>query len=149
LKIPDNWKFNMRVFAQAGKRYTPYFDTGTVLPNGRPEYDEDLDQNGEPDDPYGKVATTWFWVNLNFEKYFDIAGLDLSFIVEIENLLDRKNSQIINPVTGRAYEYGDPTPTSWNDPLYPDTQAPLDPFPYNPARYLTPRNVRVGVLVRF
>ena len=149
VKIPDNWNLNVRFFAEAGKRYTPQFFTGTFLPDGRPEYDADLDQNGEADDPYGKVASYWSWINLNFEKYFSLAGLDYTFIVEVINLLDRKNSQIINPVTGRAYELGDPTPTRWNDPFFPDTQAPLDPFPFNPARYLTQRNVRVGLMVRF
>lgn len=149
VRLPDDWNLNLRAFAQAGKRYTPQLFTGTVLPNGRPEYDEDLDQNGEPDDPYGKLAAHWFWVNLNFEKYIRPAGVDLTVQVEVVNLFDRKNSQIINPVTGRAYTFSDPTPTSWNDPLYPDTQAPLDPFPFNPARYLTQRNIRVGLVMRF
>jgi outer membrane receptor protein involved in Fe transport len=149
IPLPDNWNLNVRFFAQAGKRYTPRFATGTVLPDGRPEFSSDIDQNGEPDDPYGKVAANWSWVNLNFEKYFDFAGLDYTFLVEVVNLLNRKNAQVINPVTGQAYEFGDPTPTGWNDPLFPDTQAPLSPFPFNPARYLTQRNVRVGLLVRF
>jgi hypothetical protein len=69
--------------------------------------------------------------------------------VEAVNLLNRQNSNIINPITGQAYEYGDPTPTGWNDPLYPDVQPPASPFPFNPARYLTPRNVLVGLRVRF
>jgi hypothetical protein len=58
--------------------------------------------------------------------------------------LNNKNAAIINPITGRAYEYGDPTPNSWNDPLYPDLQAPLDPYPYNPSRYLAPRQILFG-----
>jgi len=48
-------------------------------------------------------------------------------------------------VTGRAYEYGDPTVQSVNDPLYPDLTYPVDAFPYNPARYLTPRTYRLGM----
>ena len=149
VKIPDNWNLNIRLFAEAGKRYTPQSFTGLFLPNGRPQYSSDLDLNGQPDDPFGKVGQSWFWINLNFEKYFSIAGLRYTFMVEVENLLDRKNPQIINPVTGSAYEFGDPTPTSFNDPLFPDTQAPISPFPFNPARYLTQRNVRVGLSVRF
>ncbi|MCI0692410.1 TonB-dependent receptor [candidate division KSB1 bacterium] len=149
VKIPDDWNLNVRAFAQAGRRYTPQFFTGTTLLDGRPEYDDDLDQNGEPDDPYGKLGATWFWVDLSFEKYFKLIGLEYTFMFEVVNLLDRKNSQIINPITGRAYDLGDPTPTSWNDPFFPDTQAPLEPFPFNPARFLTQRNVRVGLSVRF
>lgn len=149
LPVPNNWNMNIRAFAQAGKRFTPQFATGTTLIDGRPEYDDDLDQNGEPDDPYGQLAATWFWVNLNFEKYFSLLGMEYTFSVEVINLLNRKNSQIINPVTGRAYEFGDPTPTGYNDPLYPDTQAPISPFPFNPARYLTQRNARIGLALRF
>ncbi len=78
-----------------------------------------------------------------------VFALARSFIVEVTNLLDRTNATIINPVTGRAYEYGDPTPSGWNDPLYPDLQAPLNPYPYNLARYLAPRNIRAGVSVKF
>jgi hypothetical protein len=63
--------------------------------------------------------------------------------------LNWKNSAIINPVTGKAYEYGDPTPNGYNDPLYPDVQAPLSPFPYNPSRYLAPRQLRFGLAFQY
>ena len=69
--------------------------------------------------------------------------------MEINNLLDTKNSAIINPVTGKAYEYGDNVPSIWNDPRYPDLQAPISTYPFNPARYLTRRNMKVGVSLRF
>ena len=73
----------------------------------------------------------------------------MTFNVEVTNLLDWQNSAIINPTTGSAYEYGDSTPTTWNDPLYPDLQAPISAYPYNPARYLTRRNVKFGISFRF
>jgi hypothetical protein len=69
--------------------------------------------------------------------------------IEVNNLLDKQNSAIINPVTGSAYEYGDDVPTSWNDPRYPDLQAPISAYPFNPARYLTRRNIKFGVSLRF
>jgi hypothetical protein len=69
--------------------------------------------------------------------------------IEVENLLDRKNSQIINPTTGRAYEYGDPTPSTYNDPLYSQLTGNISPFPYNPARYLKPRTVRLSLAFNF
>ncbi|MBN2093487.1 TonB-dependent receptor, partial [candidate division KSB1 bacterium] len=146
LKIPDNWNINIRLFAQSGKRYTPSFFTGNYIRSGndlRPEYRTDIDN------PYSKVAQYWMWVDLNFEKYYKIAGINLTFSIEVLNLFNQKNSNLINPVTGEAYEYGDPTPLGWNDPLYPDVQAPLDPYPFNPARYLNPRNVMLGVKLRF
>lgn len=52
-------------------------------------------------------------------------------------------------MTGKAYEYGDDVPASWNDPRYPDLQAPITSYPFNPARYLTRRNIKFGVSLRF
>lgn len=131
-----------RTFFQSGKRYTAQiFDKVDI--DGRPLYISDANN------PYQKVGEYWFYVNLNIEKYFNLGFGRLTISLEIQNLFDNKNSQIINPVTGRAYEYGDPTPSSYNDPLYPDLQGRISPFPYNPARYLTPRNARLGVSIRF
>ncbi|MFZ5515580.1 MAG: TonB-dependent receptor [Candidatus Zhuqueibacterota bacterium] len=145
-KIPGNWNFNLRVTLQSGKRYTPYYFTGSYLESStdlRPEYRSDVDN------PYSEIADYWMWADLNLEKYYKIARLNVIFSIEVLNVFNRKNSNIINPVTGQAYEYGDPTPNSWNDPLYPDVQAPLDPYPYNPARYLNPRNIKLGFKLRF
>jgi len=75
----------------------------------------------------GSIGQYWFWIDLNFEKYFDLGFGRLVANVEVQNLLDRKNSQIINPATGRAYEYGDPTPNSYNDPLYPQLTGTISP----------------------
>jgi len=90
-----------------------------------------------------------FLVDLNFEKYFKISSLSFTFFAEVNNLFDAKNSAIINPTTGKAYELGDPTPTTWNDPLYPDLQTPISAYPFSPARYLTRRNVKLGISLRF
>jgi hypothetical protein len=128
---------------ESGKRYTPAVPTGDSLPNGRPVYDFD---NGRR---YAELADAKWWINMKGKKFFDVAGVKLGVTIEVENLFDNLNSEIINPVTGRAYESGDPTPLSWNDPKYPDLQAPLEPYPFNPARYSNRRNVRVGVEARF
>lgn len=149
VRLPSKWNLNLRYFAQAGKRYTPEFFTGSFTNTDKPIYSNDLNRDEQPDDPFGKVAARWEWLTLSFEKYFQLAGLDVTAFVEVINLFDRKNPNLINPTTGRAYEYGDPTPTAWNDPLYPDLDAPTNPFPFNPARYLTPRNVLVGLKLKF
>lgn len=141
--ILDDYNFYLRAFFQSGKRYTQYIQTGSVDADGRPEYTSDIDNR------YGEIGDNWFYIDMNFEKYFKFAGLKFSFFVEVNNVLDTKNSAIINPVTGEAYEYGDPTPSTWNDPLYPDLQSPLNPYPYNPARYLTRRNIKFGLSLRF
>jgi hypothetical protein len=88
-------------------------------------------------------------VDLNIDKFIDVGFGRLVVSIEVQNLFNTMNSQIINPVTGRAYEYGDPTPLSYNDPLYPQLTGDLSPFPYNPARYLNPRTVRGSLSFRF
>jgi hypothetical protein len=119
----DDISFKTRLFYQTGKRYTPQIQVGT-LSNGRPEYEPDIDN------PLSKNAADWFWLDLSIDKYFRFSNIKLTLTVEVTNLFNVKNSAIINPVTGKAYEYGDPTPNSYNDPLHP-LQAPLSPYPFN------------------
>ncbi|MGE5437085.1 MAG: TonB-dependent receptor [Syntrophothermus sp.] len=141
--ILDDYNIYLRFFFQSGKRYTPAVFAKSYGPDGRPEYETiRTDRNN-------KIGQNWFWLDVNFEKYFTINNLKFSVFAEMNNILDIKNSAIINPVTGKAYEYGDPTPNSWNDPIYPDLQAPLNPYPFNPARYLTRRNIKFGISLRF
>ena len=141
--ILDDYNLYTRLFFQSGKRYTPGRLVGYNATTGRPEYIANIDQGLEA------IGDNWFYIDINFEKYFDVGIGKLIATVEVENLLDRQNSQIINPVTGQAYEYGDPTPPSYNDPLYPQLTGDISPFPYNPARYLKPRTIRVSLAFRF
>lgn len=140
--ILDDYNLYVRFFFESGKRYTPAYLTGYDQ-QGRPMY------IASTTDLYTNVGQNWFWIDLNFEKYIPVGGLELSLTVEVNNLLDTKNSAIIDPVTGRAYETGNPVPYSWNDPNYPDLQAPISPYPYDPSRYLTRRNVKVGLSLKF
>ena len=66
-------------------------------------------------------------------------------------MLNNKNTAIVNPVTGRAYEYGDPVPTEWRDPRYNDPRDPRSSGtpPNDPARYLQQRNYLVGIALQF
>jgi len=141
--ILDDYSLFLRLFVQSGRRYTPQIFLGPNPITGRPDYISDLNRLNEG------VGATWFYIDLNFDKYFDLGVGKLVASVEVQNLLDRKNSQIINPVTGRAYEYGDPTPSGYNDPLYPQLNGNVLPFPYSPARYLNPRTIRLGLAFRF
>jgi outer membrane receptor protein involved in Fe transport len=139
----DDYNVYFRFFYQSGKRYTPALFTGTYTSQGRPVYEFLRKERNS------RLGDDWFWVDMNFEKYFTISALRFSFFVEVNNLLDQKNSAIINPVTGKAYEIGDAVPNSWNDPNYPDLQAPISTYPVNPARYLTRRNIKFGLSLRF
>jgi len=141
--ILDDYNIYIRTFFESGKRYTPAIFDGHYDSRGRPEYVSLVT------DPYSKTGDNWFWIDLNFEKYFEVSKLQFTISIEINNLLDTKNSAIINPVTGKAYEYGDPVPNSWNDPRYPDLQAPITPYPFDPSRYLTRRNIKFGLGVKF
>jgi outer membrane receptor protein involved in Fe transport len=140
--ILDDITIKTRWFYESGKRYTPQILVG-YLQNGRPEYESDINN------PLSAVADPWFWIDFSINKYFNLGNAKFIVTLEITNLLNNKNSAIINPVTGKAYEYGDPTPNSYNDPLYPDVQAPLSPFPFNPARYLAPRQIKFGLAFQY
>ncbi len=141
--ILDDYNAFVRIFYESGKRYTQQLLYGFDPTTGRPLYVPDYKN------PYAQVGDPWFYIDANFEKYFDVGVGKLTFSIEVQNLLNRKNSEIINPVTGRAYEYGDPTQNSVNDPLYPDLTPPVTPYPYNPARYLNPRTLRAGLALSF
>ncbi|PIW99474.1 MAG: hypothetical protein COZ80_05200, partial [Ignavibacteria bacterium CG_4_8_14_3_um_filter_37_9] len=141
--ILDDYNIYIRAQFESGKRYTPAVFTGNYLTDGRPEYVTVYDERNN------KIGENWFWIDLNFEKYFKISSFNFTLFAEVNNLFDAKNSAIINPTTGKAYELGDATPTNWNDPLYPDLQTPISAYPFNPARYLTRRNIKVGLSLRF
>ncbi len=146
LKFLDDWNLNFRWFAMSGRRYTPAEFQFYRPEDGRPVYTLVKDQSLR----YSKIAKHWEWADLSFKKFFQIKGIRYTFSIEITNLFNHKNPDIINPVTGDAYHYGDPTPISWNDPLYPDLFYPIsDPFPLNPARYKEPRHIRFGLSLEF
>jgi len=141
--VLDDYNLYFRVFYESGKRYTTQILYGYDPVSGRPLYIPDYN------DPNSQLSDPWFYVDLNFEKYFDVGLGKLALIVEVQNLFNNLNSDIINPVTGRAYQYGDPTTQSTNNPLYPDLTYPVSPYPYDPSRYLTPRTVRFGLSMTF
>ncbi|MDR9373404.1 MAG: TonB-dependent receptor [Schleiferiaceae bacterium] len=128
----------------SGYRYTPQRQTG-VNDQGRTQYEPILDQYLQGQ------GTPWNIVDLKLSYKLPLGfkgekGLVLS--LEVRNLLDAKNAQIINPVTGRAYEYGDPVPLSWRDPRFNGPQE-RGVDPRNPARYLQPRQILYGLQFRF
>lgn len=141
-----NWNINFRWFAQAGKRYTPMYFVYNRPGDNRPVYVEVEDQSRK----YSAIGTSWRWADLSLKKYFNFGKIRYVFTVEVNNLFNDRNANIINPVTGKAYKYGDPVPVYWNDPLYPDLTYPVsEPYPLNPARYREPRHIRMGVSLEF
>ena len=139
----NKFSFYAEAIFRTGRRYTPYLFSGNEPSSGRPIYEVDSD----PDHVYSAISVPSFWLNCSLKKWFDVGNSQLSVVLEITNLLNNKNTAIVNPVTGRAYEYGDDVPTEWRDPRYPD---PRDPRSYNlppdnPARYYELRHFLLGV----
>lgn len=138
----NNFKVYLSANWKSGLRYTPYERTGTA-PNGRPQYERVVDA------PFEEVGENWFWMDLKITRDFPISDrsyVSLSF--EVKNLFNNQNAQIINPVTGRAYEFGDPLPIGDRDPVYPDPSNNSQP-PFNPARFRQPRQVLAGLSFKF
>ncbi|TNE31564.1 MAG: TonB-dependent receptor [Bacteroidetes bacterium] len=147
------WNVNLSGFEaffqfgySSGYRYTPQKQVG-VNDLGRPEYEILTDQYLQ------KSATPWITsdMKLSYTVFTNRAkGSGLTFSLEVRNLLDWKNAQIINPITGTAYQYGDDVPNTWRDPR-PQYNGPLETGvdPRNPARYLAPRQVLYGIGFRF
>ena len=126
----------------SGYRYTPQEKVGEN-DIGRPLYEEEADRYLQ------EQATPWLNTDLKISKTFyfkNKTGITMS--LEIRNLFNNKNAQIINPVTGEAYEYGDDVPNNWRDPRYVGpTEQGTDPR--DPSRYLAPRQVFYGLSFRF
>jgi hypothetical protein len=99
--------------------------------------------------PFTELSAALFWTDVKISKDFFIqkkASVSITF--EIKNLFNNKNSQIINPVTGRAYELGDPLPFSDRDPMFRTPQDRGLP-PFDPARYMQPRQFLVGIAFNY
>ncbi len=146
IRFLEDMNINFRWFGMSGKRYTPVVFQYNRPEDGRPVYTQVEDQTKR----YSELGKYWQWADLSIRKFFELKGLRYIFSIEVTNLFNYKSPDIINSVTGDAYQYGDPTPISWNDPLYPDLFYPIsDPFPFNPARYKAPRHIRFGLSVEF
>jgi outer membrane receptor protein involved in Fe transport len=138
------WRFYMLNTWKSGLRYTPTEATGIPEPAlGRVRY-ELIDEQ-----PYQRIGSNWYWTDIKISRdFFFGRGQSLSLSVEIQNLFNNKNAQIINPVTGTAYEDGDPLLYTTRDPYYPSPTSSGLP-PYNPARYLQPRHILFGIGFNF
>ncbi len=128
----------------SGFRYTPYEYVGTNE-LGRPLYEIQNDKYLQ------ETAAPWINLDLKLSQTIFVSkekrtGLILTF--EIRNMLNRQNAQIINPITGRAYEEGDDLTEQYRDPRYigPEENGAQ---PMNPARYLAPRQLLYGLAFKF
>lgn len=138
------WRIFLNQSYRSGYRYTP---VEQVAANdlGRPIY-------APLDDQYiQEIGTPWINTDFKISRDFllgkkERTGITVS--IEIRNALDNKRAQVINPVTGRAYENGDPVTNNFRDPNFLGPQE-TGALPDNPARYLAPRQILYGVSFRF
>ncbi len=156
-KVDDKkgiWKNKLNRFAlyaemnyRSGRRYTPYIAQGFEPITNRPIYIQDPN----PEAKFSKLGTSWFWIDMNFRKWWKIKKTQVAFTFEITNILNNKNATIINPVTGTAYKPGQNVPTEWQDPRYIDPRDPRSSNlpPFDPSRYSEQRHYMLGVLVKF
>ena len=159
----------MRLFVQStfrsGQRYTPVEFIGnernpfTGERDWRPIYET-------VDDPalrFSETGRAWWFFDLRAERRVGLGGSDLVLSLEVENLFNQNNSVVVNPVTGRGYPRIDPAttdfvalrgdetydvPSGLRDPRYEDPNTRGLP-PFNPARYLAPRHITVGLKYAF
>ncbi len=128
---------------KSGLRYTPHTLAQVNDFTGRPEYEPIIT------DPFGAVGSAWFWMDFRLSRDFFFGKRQrVSISLEIDNLTNYRSTNIINPVTGTAWEFGDPLPLSARDPNYPDPQDNGTP-PDNPARYTAPRHIWLGLQYQF
>jgi hypothetical protein len=100
-------------------------------------------------EPFSKLGSPWFWTDLKVTKdYYISKNRSISWSFELRNLFDNLNAAIVNPVTGKGYQSGDPLPSGYRDPMYPDPRDNGVP-PNNPARWLEPRHMLIGLSVQF
>jgi outer membrane receptor protein involved in Fe transport len=146
------WLNKMSCYAdlvyRSGRRYTPYIYQGNEEKTGRPIWVS----NTDPTARFSKLGPSNFTLNFNFKKWWQIKKVRVAFTVEITNVLNSKNVLIVNPVTGKAYKYGDAVPTEWKDPQYIDPRdfrSGLLSQGENPSRFVESRHLAIGFNIEF
>ena len=89
ITIPDDWGVNINWKMESGRPYTPAGRSATQYTT-----------TNSARTPYRN------WVNLRANKDFRIAGMRLITLLEIENLLNRRNIRAVNSETGDTIGLG-------------------------------------------
>lgn len=140
----EGWRVFFRQSYSSGRRYTPVRQVGENN-LGRPVFEPQNDRYLQ------EIGTSLLNTDIKLSR--DIVlnkekGTGLTFSIEVRNALNHKNAQVINPVTGRAYEPGDPVTNSFRDPRFlgPQERGALAD---DPGRYLAPRQILYGISFKF
>ncbi|MFM8787456.1 MAG: hypothetical protein ACKOFE_07395, partial [Bacteroidota bacterium] len=86
-----------------------------------------------------------------FRKWWLRGAYRWELSMQLTNVFNQANAIIPNPVTGRAWEPGDPVPSSWRDPAFLDPRDARSRGlpPDNPARYMAPRHFMLGIALKY
>ena len=117
-KTLSDFSLSLQVSLQSGRRYTP------------------MDTLGNKGEINSKIGPMWHRVDVVFTKNVRFKKLRTKLKLQVRNLFNHRNVYYVNPITGRAYEKG--------DPLLPRT---TEKDMLNPARYLEGRAVYLGLEV--
>lgn len=130
-----NWDFHIGLWAEAGKRYTPYRDS--TDDDGDVHYIRD----GEPNSATGPY---WQSLDISFARHIAVGKTRLSILLSVINLLNQENVTLINPLSGKGYKKGDQIPVG-------DNFFETAPFGYelpiwdDPARFDHPLHWQFGL----
>jgi outer membrane receptor protein involved in Fe transport len=152
---------------RSGTRYTPVEFRGfernpvTGVEDWRPIYETVQD----PSKRFSEIGPSWFYMDLNFQKWFDVNGTRITAFFEVTNILNNQNPIIINPVTGKGYRTDYPTnqaelealrddrsfdvPSNVRDPRYLDPRDNNIPAYLNPANFIQQRHIVFGFSIKF
>lgn len=152
---------------RSGIRYTPQeFQGLTSNPvTGANDWRPNYEQVQDPSLRFSETGPAWFYIDLNYQKWFTVGDVRMTGFLEITNLLNNQNSAIVNPVTGEAYRTDYPSsqdelvalrsdrsydlPNTARDPRYQDPRDGGIPAYLNPANFLQQRQVMFGLSVNF
>jgi len=135
-QLPRDWGVSARIEYQSGRRYTG-MDNITIREEDGKFYYEGQSKS---DTPYSELAKAFTTVDLKFNKYFQVSGLQMKAYCTVENVFNVKRPRNINPFTGDGYDPGEIYSYSYINRPDPN---------YNPGRYSTPRTVEMGWSIRF
>jgi len=144
----NHFKLYVEGVYRSGRRYTPYEFIGNEASSGRPIFEIINDPNLQN----SLVGKNWFWMDLSLQKWWTINNkINITWKLEVTNVLNNKNAAIINPITGQGYVYGDDVPSTSQDPRFidPRDSRSYNIPPDNPARWLPQRHYLTGLSVRF
>jgi len=143
----NKMSFYLEFVWRSGRRYTPYYYNGTEPETGRPIY---IQEQGA-ENRYSAIGKSTYWVDFSYKKWWNVKKVSIAWTFEITNLLNTKNPARINPVTGNAWNAGDPVPTEWRDPSYldPRDSRSYSTPPNDPSRFMQQRHFMMGVQLKF